>query len=309
MITNFFSKSRPTNYALVLGLVLLSFIIVQNHVPRFSYSGYFLIEKAILFLIVASTIILVDYSAKENGLSKTSSFTILFLSAYFILFYDILNNFNLLVSNLLIVLALRKIIRIQTLKLTKEKIFDASFLIFTASFFHSWAIIFILLVFFAIILNVSRDYRNWILPTIAFIAVLIMSIFLQLLIKKEITHFIFERFIFDFDFYYFKNKYQNLVVAIYSMLIALFFFSQVISYPKKPLLQHNPYKIIMFSLFIGLFIYFVSPQKSNGTLVYTFTPMAIMGMSFIDDLEVKWLKEAIVSAIIILSFLFFFMQL
>jgi hypothetical protein len=53
-----------------------------------------------------------------------------------ILFPSVFNNSNLLVANFFLLLAIRRMISLQTLKAPKEKIFDASIWIFIASLFH-----------------------------------------------------------------------------------------------------------------------------------------------------------------------------
>jgi hypothetical protein len=63
------------------------------------------------------------------------------------------------------------------MKASKEKIFDASLWIILASLFHFWSILFLILVFISIILLVSRDYTNWVLPFIALLAVGILFAF------------------------------------------------------------------------------------------------------------------------------------
>jgi hypothetical protein len=44
-------------------------------------------------------------------------------------------------------LALRRLISLQSMKASKEKIFDASLWVFIASLFHFWSILFIVLIF------------------------------------------------------------------------------------------------------------------------------------------------------------------
>src|SRR3970282_2496096 len=109
-----------------------------------------------------------NFVSKKNGLSKNSSYTIFFYLLFLLFFPSILDNINLIFSNLFILLALRRLLSLQSLTASKEKIFDASLWIFVASLFHFWSIIFIVLVFISIMFHVARDYRNWILPFIAF---------------------------------------------------------------------------------------------------------------------------------------------
>ena len=77
---------------------------------------------------------------------KTAAWLFVGAVILFLLFFpSIWNDFNLLISNFFILLALRRLLSMHSAKAPKEKIFDASLWIFFASFFHFWSILFILL--------------------------------------------------------------------------------------------------------------------------------------------------------------------
>jgi uncharacterized membrane protein SirB2 len=60
---------------------------------------------------------------------------------------------------------------------------------------------------------------------------------------------------------------------------------------------------------IGITIFVISPHKSNSVLVFTFMPLSVMAASYIEESEVKWMKETTVGIIIGLCLLSFFFQL
>src|SRR5690606_23381322 len=119
------------------------------------------------------------------------------------LFPKTLNNPTLVISNFFILLALRRLISLQSLLTPKEKIFDASIWIFVAAIFHFWSILFILLVFVSIILHVSRDYRNWLLPYIALVTAVIIFTFAALAFDETLFDYVWDRTTIDVKFDYF----------------------------------------------------------------------------------------------------------
>jgi hypothetical protein len=198
---------------------------------------------------------------------------------------------------------------LQSLVAPKEKIFDASMWIFIAALFHFWSILFIGLVFVSIALHVARDYRNWILPYIAFFTTATLCTVFILMYDSSLLDRLLEGVHTSFNFNYFTNKFQNIAISIYAAITALFLFSQIVAFPSKPLVHHNSYKKIILAFFIGFIIYVISPAKNNSILIYTFMPLAVMATSYFEGAKIKWSQEVTAIIVIGLSFLSFFMQL
>jgi len=75
------------------------------------------------------------------------------------------------------------------------------------------------------------------------------------------------------------------------------------------LMLHSSYKKIISAFFIGVVIFVISPYKSNDLLVFTIAPLAMMATSHIEIAQVKWQKEVVLFALIILGIFSFFSQL
>ena len=234
---------------------------------------------------------------------------ILFYFLFLLFFPSVLNNINIIASNFFILLALRRLISLQSLKASKEKIFDASLWIFIASMFHFWCVLYIVLVFISILFHVSRDYRNWVLPFIALFAVGIVFTFFSMHSNKNIIEIITTNATTNFEIDYFTNKYQNAAFSIYLTVALFFLVSMFSSLSNKPLLMQTSFKKIIASFCIGLFIFILSSQKSNDLLVFTFAPLAIMATSHIEIKQLKLKQEMVLVVLIICSFFAFFSQI
>lgn len=309
MITTIFSKSRPFNYVLVTLLLILFFFLYQLKFVEWLNSAEGIIKKGILLSLLIASLFISNFITKKNSLSKDNTYPFLFFFSFLILFPTTLGNSNLIISNFFILLALRRLISLQSLVTPKEKIFDASMWIFLAALFHFWSILFIGLVFVSIALHVGRDYKNWVLPYIAFLAIgILYAVFIMIYDVTLISHLL-DGAAISFDFDYFTNKYQNIAISIYAAITVLFLFSQIVTLPSKPLIHHNSYKKIIIAFFIGFIIYTVSPDKNNSILIYTFMPLAVMATSYFEGIKIKWTQEVTAIIVVGLSFLSFFMQL
>jgi len=309
MITSVFKKSTPINLMLVVILMLVFFFISLFQDLSWTNSVISILKKGGLFLILLGSIFITNFICKKNGLSKDSSYAIFFYFLFLLFFPSVLGNTNLILSNFFILLALRRLISLQSLKASKEKIFDASLWIFVASLFHFWCILYLILVFISIIFHVARDYRNWVLPFIAFVAVGIISIGGSLIFKKDIIEYISESAIFNFKIDYFTNNYQNLAFSIYATVALFFVVSMFLSLSSKPLLLNSSFKKIIASFFIAIVIFAISPNKSNDLLIYTIAPLSIMATSHIEVKQLQLKQELVLGVLILCSFFAFFSQL
>ena len=191
---------------------------------------------------------------------------------------------------------------------SKEKIFDASFWIFISAIFHFWSILYIILVFISIIFHSGKEYKNWLLPFISFLCVWVLYIATSLLmfdsysINKAVFHV-------SFNFFDFKNVYQNMALALFVSIAVLFFASQTIDYQNKPLNMQSSYKQVYFAFLLAVGIYVFSTNKSNYLLIYTFAPLAILGANMFEKMKNSIYKEVSLYLLLGVGLFFFFVQL
>ncbi|WP_310555262.1 DUF6427 family protein [Flavobacterium sp.] len=309
MITSVFSKSRPINYVLITTLLVLCFLLFQFQSNFSSITAIQIGEKVTLLLILLGSLFITNFITKRNGLSKDNSYTFLLFFVFLILFPKTLSNGSLIISNAFLLLALRRLISLQSLKTPKEKIFDASLWIFVASLFHFWVVLFIILVFVSIIFYVSRDYRNWIIPFIAFFTVVIIGLMVDLIVGQHFINLFLNKIKIDFDLKYIETIFQNIALFIYILTAIIAFFSMVFMVSKKALNMQASYKKIIFAFIIGLLVFFISPNKDNSYLIFTFVPVSIMLTNLLETIEKYWIKETILGIIIGASIITYILQL
>ena len=309
MLASVFSKTRPFNY-LVIGILSLVFFILKTiSTASVDATWVYYAEELGLFLLVFGSIFLTNFIALKNGLTKGNNYALLLFFVFLLFFSSVFQNKNIIISNFLLLLALRRLISLKSLLSTKEKIFDASFWILLAALFHFWSIFYIVLVFIAIILHVSKDYRNWIIPFIALLAVTILFFLANSLLDNGLTSTLLSKTYISFDFYYFDNVYQRIALAVFTSISLFAFVLHVFDIPNKALNMQSSHKTILFSFILGVGIYVLSANKNNGSLAFCFAPLAIIGANFIEKIENNWVKEIVVYSLLAFGVFFFIMQL
>ncbi|KAF2339319.1 DUF6427 family protein [Flavobacterium tistrianum] len=309
MITSVFKKSTPLNYSLVVILILVFFFMFQIKDPSWVTSYFLAFQKVSLLCFILASFFMINFIVKKNGLSKDNGYAILFYLLFILFFPTIFNNSNIIYANFFILLALRRLISLQSLKASKEKIFDAAFWIFVASLFQFWSILFLILVYISIIFHVSRDYRNWVLPFIALLAVTILFYMTSLILNFDAVAFIQERAVIDFRIDYFKNNYENAALSIYTAVALFFVTSMLMTLSNRPQIVHSSYKKIVACFFIAAFVYIISPNKSNDLLLFSIAPLSIMATSHVEYMQQKLNNEIVYYTLIVCSLFTFFSQL
>lgn len=309
MITSVFKKSTPLNYSLVVILILVFFFLFQIQEPSWMSSYFLTFQKISLLCFVLASFFLINFIVKKNGLSKDNGYAIFFYLLLLLFFPATFNNPNVLYANFFILLAVRRLISLQSLKASKEKIFDASFWILVASLFQFWCILFLILVFISIIFHVSRDYRNWILPFVALLAVALLFLMVSLIFNFDAVTFIQKKAVIDLRIDYFKNNYENGSFSIY-VAVALFFVVSVLTtLSNRPQIVHTSYKKIVAYFFIAVVVYMISPDKSNDLLLFSIAPLAMMAASHVEYVKQKLNNEIVFYVLILCSLFTFFSQL
>lgn len=277
--------------------------------PSWVTSYFLAFQKVSLLCFILASFFMINFIVKKNGLSKDNGYAILFYLLFVLFFPTIFNDSNVIYANFFILLALRRLISLQSLKASKEKIFDAAFWIFIASLFQFWSILFLILVYISIIFHVSRDYRNWVLPFIALLAVTILFYMTSLILNFDAVAFIQERAVIDFRIDYFKNNYENAALSIYTAVALFFVTSMLMTLSNRPQIVHSSYKKMVACLFIAVIVYIISPNKSNDLLLFSIAPLSIMATSHVEYMQQKLNNEIVYYTLIVCSLFTFFSQL
>jgi len=309
MIASVFSKTKPINYLIIGFFIILSFVLYITNQTDFIFTWVEVLKKAFYLGVILTSITLVNFISLKNNLTQNNNYAALLFFIFLLFFPEIFTHENILIANLFLLLALRRLISLRSMKSIQEKLFDASFWIFLAALFHFWSIFYIILVFISIILHVSKEVKNWLIPFIALLSVTIIFFVFNEFFENQLMFFLLNKSYVSFDFFYFKNTYQNIALALFAPVALLFFISHVFTISQKPLNLQSSYKKVLFSFVLGIGIFILSANKNNSYLAFSLAPLAIIGANFIEDLKINWMKEVTVYLLLFLSVFLFIMQL
>jgi hypothetical protein len=309
MFTSIFKKSTPINYSLIV-LSTLVFYFLYHFRVGLSIPGWMgMAEKVGDLVLIFASLFLTNFIVKKNTLTKDSSFTIYFYLIFLLFFPKIWGDIRLLFANFFILLTLRRLVSLQTLKSPKEKIFDACLWVFVASLFQFWAVLFVLLVYISIVFHVSRDFRNWLIPFVAFFIVgMIFSAYSLAIVPGSLTHYLQQETI-NYQLDYFQNQNENIAFSMFVVAVLFFFIPYIVTITNKPLNLQASHKKIAFALVFGGILFAISTPKSNELLVFMIFPMAVMASNMVEYMQSKLQRELVLILTLACGLFAFFSQL
>ncbi|MDG3583343.1 DUF6427 family protein [Galbibacter pacificus] len=307
MISSIFGRTNPVNFLIVS--LFLSFFLIGGYFlyldVAFSTQTLWLLGESLALVLMI--LFLVDFINKKNNLTKGNSYTVLFFVLLFCLFPKIFNEIDLLISNVFILMAFRRIISLRSNRDVEIKIFDASLWVFVASFFYSWALFFIVLVFFALFLYKKNDYRNVLIPFVTLFVVLILAFTFYFLTNKINGFYD----LLDFSPRFVIEKYEDIryIVPLIFMCTmggwaAIVFF---LKKQSKAFKTRVPGILVMLLLGVSILVAILSESANTSELVYALFPLAVIIARYVESIRRLWLREVFISTFIIMPFIVLFL--
>ena len=302
MLTSFFSKSKPINLVLIIILMSIFYIGVNftHWVDGFDWLEFF--EKLAVLLLLILSLLVLNFIAKKNELTKRSAYKTLLFCLFCISFFSLLKNESVIIANLCVLFGLRRIISLKSHISVKKKIFDATFWICIATLYDFWSVLFLLLVFFAI-LNFSSSFKNWLIPFVGFFTVMMLTISFHLLVNDQFYTFSDWFQPSNFDFSRYGDLKMLIPLSIFLSLLIWTLFQYFSAIQKASITRRPVLSMILFSLAISAAVAIFSPTKNGSELIFFFVPLSIIASNYFDSKKDRIFKEIILVTLILTPFI------
>jgi len=302
MIANFFNQTKPINFLVLSILVFIIFIISLIHVNTEEIDFYFFIKNG-LFLSAAVLIIFVlNFIIRKNSLSDDNSYAIFFYILLFSFFPNTFVNGSIFVSSFILLFAFRRIYSLRSSIKIKEKIFDGAFWIGIASWFYLESLLFIILLYAAILIFRKADWRNILIPIIGFITPVFLS-YAYLLAFDDIESF---RRIWEIHYEFDLGVYNSANYLIPLILVGLLIAISIFPTTNKSLIAKIDIKstwvLLIAHIVVSILIILVAPFKDGSEFVFLFFPVSILFANYLQIINKYWIKEAIIYLFILTFF-------
>jgi len=294
MITSFFRTSKPLHYLIFLVLFFTIFVFqcLYNHNINQSPISYLTLFGVFLLFLV--TFFVYVFIITKNDLTQKNSFAALYLC----LFIGILPQFFsapiILLSNLFVLLGLRRIFSLKKNINTKKKLFDAGFWIALATIFYPWAILYFVPLFIAILMISSDYFKNTFAVFFGALSVSLTAFYYFFVLNKDFDIWLKQmpQINLEFSIYYDLMTFFPLTILLASSLwgISSLFNTMVFKISKSRFV----YFILFSALLIGLTIPVVSENKSISDFIFLVFPLAIVMANNTEQTHSQWLPSVFI---------------
>ncbi len=307
MLTSFFGKSKPFNFILVSAYLILGCFFCFFFKGNIDFSIPSFLQISLSILTYLFLLFLLNFIVKKNKLTKNNTYSILFFSAFLVLFPSVFEESSLLLSNVFLLLALRRILSLPSEVNTEKKILDASLWISIAAFFNFWSILFFAVLFFAVFQRVSKNYKYILIPFVGVFSIFTLTTVYNLLVNDSFLWFLELKTSIGFDFSEYKSP--KLVVSIIFITV-VFLISTIhkrLNSVTIPLKEKSKNRLLFYTLLIGILLIIISPIKNGSEFVFLFAPLSIFAANYIETTKKRWISETILWVTTLLPFLIYFL--
>ncbi|WP_448825369.1 hypothetical protein [Capnocytophaga ochracea] len=290
MLSVRFENTKPITFiivllALLIGDGLFQFKILQLPLSDVSHLTVLMSTFVLLFL----SLLLLHQIDRWNELTDTKNcYSIAFFSIFVVLFPTLFDKVKLVGANLLIIVALWRVLTLKTGDGIPQKLFDTSLLIICAGLLHPWALIFLLNVWISLLFYGAEKRRYWFIPLLAIITVSILLGAILLILQEPFPIDDFTNLITSDINNLLNFSSHSIATTIAVCSLALLLLVALAVYYFRSVYHSISSLVVIQFLWIGLIVVFLSKE-----LIYIFAPIAILFALYVEKIRVWWLKETV----------------
>ncbi len=290
MLSVRFENTKPITFiivllALLIGDGLFQFKILQLPLSDVSHLTVLMSTFVLLFL----SLLLLHQIDRWNELTDTKNcYSIAFFSISVVLFPTLFDKVKLVGANLLIIVALWRVLTLKTGDGIPQKLFDTSLLIICAGLLHPWALIFLLNVWISLLFYGAEKRRYWFIPLLAIITVSILLGAILLILQEPFPIDDFTNLITSDINNLLNFSSHSIATTIAVCSLALLLLVALAVYYFRSVYHSISSLVVIQFLWIGLIVVFLSKE-----VIYTFAPIAILFALYVEKIRVWWLKEIV----------------
>ena len=303
MITSIFSKSKPINFIVVFVVIALATTVgcFKTDIQVLSWYGF--LKWFGLLMATYFSALTLNFIATKNNLSQTANFEVVLFGLFTLLVAETTIKFNIILANIFLLFALRRLISLRSQRHVKQKLFDVALWVCIAALCYAWAILFFILVPLAILLYTDKELRHWLIPFASIFAVFTIASSYSILAKFNLLAYFVEGLSISVNF----TNYNSLAFIIGLTVLLSFgawsfvFYIKAISLKKKAL--RPSFYLIAYAVVLSFIIVLIAPNKTGAELLFMFAPLAIVMANYIEIISDKWFKELFFCVLLLVPFL------
>jgi len=300
MITRFFKISKPFHY--ILFLLAVTFVFFTQHGNKIgTVKAAEALKLSTTFLCFLLSLFLLVFIITKNRLTQNNSLAAFYFCLFIFLFPDSVNNYEIVISNMFMLLAFRRIISMNTKTNLKKKYFDTGLWLCVAVFFYSLSALYIVPFLATILLWRTDRFKHFIVFTLGISTMLFINLLLSIVFDVSAPEIAFKNLKFSFDFLYFSSFQLKSSFFVFFTLAGC----SVIKVINENIIKNNPSRpvfiIILLIFFSSIVMALISNFYVPQNFLFSFFPISVIAANFTQDQKSNWISNLIIVVIIGLS--------
>ncbi len=309
MISSFFGKTKPINYIVLLAFVFIFYWSVHFFIFDRSYDPEQLFQQLLVLGVLSFGYFVLNFIVKRNKITAPHSFTLLFFTLLIVVFPETLTDANGILCSFFLLISMRRLISLRSLKNIRPKLFDATIWIIVASLFYDWAVICLFLVYMAIYIYEPKNFRNWLVPIAGIFTVFMITY--CILVLGGYTQFLEEHYTFEYAFNhnYFLDWNNSAKLILYVLGISVVGLLSFIKLGKAGMGKVATMRLIAMLFVLGLVLKVLLSSKNVFPIMVTFFPASVFLAKYVESIKRPNIKEIALLLSIFVPFMAFFIGL
>lgn len=292
MLTSFLKNSRPGNLLLLTILLILSFFVVIFRFATEMVIISYLIKESASGILIVFALFLFNFIIQKNKITGPSGFGIFLFTIFWLLFPTIFLSHKILIANVFLLLALRRILSLGKDSNPGKKIVDTGIWITAASLFYFWSWFFLIPMWIAIFRKPNRHYKELLMPFVGIAAVLVITTSFLILRDGSLTWFKTWVSTPTFDFQVYNQKDLLIPTTIFFGFLIWTAATKFLRFPTYSLKERPAQSFLLYLVTICTLIAFMAPTKTGAEMFFILPPAAIITAHFFEEGTAKpWMKR------------------
>mgnify|MGYP005990177955 CR=1 FL=1 len=302
MLANFFGKSKPVNFILIIVLFfmyyILNFIVVKGlKLNLVDFSKLLIVFP--LFLIL---FFLYNFIISKNRLTKDNSYAFLLFVIGLGFLETVIVEYSTVLIYLLLLMFLRRTYSLRTLKSVYQKLFDSGFWLGVLFLISPYYIIYLALLYASTYFFVKITIRTVLIPLLGLITPLFLFFTYQFWIDDLVPFYQLFDVALSFDFsYYYTSYYAVFLITfmVFTSIAILFRTGKILSVSNK---FKRSWVLLLLHLVVSM-MYISLVEEHDGVELITFLiPATIIIANWLQSISKKLVINVVLLLFLIFSF-------
>ena len=294
MLANFFGKSKPVNFILIMVLFLSYYVLDLFTHKQIEFN----VEFLFVMPLVLGMFFFFNFIIVKNKLTHDNLYAFFLFVVGIGFFPEIILNYKQVIYCVLLILFFRRLYSLRTSNSIYAKIFDSGMWLGVLFLFTPNYIIYLVVLYFAILFFLKLTFRTLFIPLLGFVTPILLYF---------TYHFYNSNLLYFDDFFNFTFSFNN-NVSTYKVILMLFGVFSMISISlksKKIFSVSNHFKkswaLLLIHFFIATVLLLITSESNELELMAFVFPASILVANWIQSIKNKLIVNIVLLLFLISS--------